>query len=162
VEYEESAIVLQLLLWMLGITLLSVHYRCTLIGCGHQRLELVSTAVGAGLNVLLIVLLYPRFGLVGTASAMLISELVTGALAYSFVKRFITLIDSWQHLRWPVVVALALALSMYLTVSTPLWLRICIAVALFIAGVCLFDTKILKDLRTFMAISPVSESRATR
>ena len=41
-DYGEAAIVLQLLLWMLGVTLWGAHYRCTLIGCGFQRLELLA------------------------------------------------------------------------------------------------------------------------
>lgn len=158
-NYEESTIVLQLLLWMLGIIFLGAHYRCTLIGCGRQGLELISTSVGAGFNVLLIVLLYSQFGLVGAASAMLISELITGALAYYFVNHRIARIGAGQYLRQSTVVALALALAMYLTATVPLWLKACVALTVFVGGICLLDPKLFTDLRALLTASPPSESK---
>jgi O-antigen/teichoic acid export membrane protein len=132
-----------------------------LIGCGRQGLELISTSIGAGLNILLIMLLYPRFGLAGAALTMLISELVIGALAYRFVNCSIVSIDIWQHLRQPAIVALALALSMYLTAANPLWLQLCIALALFVAGVRLFDPQMFTVFQAILTARPAGESRVT-
>jgi O-antigen/teichoic acid export membrane protein len=156
-DYEGAAIVLQLLLWMLGVTLWGAHFRCTLIGCGFQRLELLSAAIGAGLNILLIVLLYSRFGLAGAASAMLIAGLVTEGVAYYLVQRYIAPIGTWRQLQQTGIVGLILALSLYMMDANPLWLKMGVVVVLFMAGVCLFDRQMLTDLRALFTTRPMDE-----
>jgi O-antigen/teichoic acid export membrane protein len=159
-DYEGAAIVLQLLLWMLGVTLWGAHYRCTLIGCGFQRLELLGAAIGAGLNVLLITLLYSRFGLAGAASAMLIAGFVTEGVAYYFVQRYIVSIGIWRQLQQMGIVGLALALSLYVMGTYPLWLKMGVVLVLFMTGVCLFDRQILADLCAFFPTRSRDEQRA--
>ena len=160
-DYGEAAIVLQLLLWMLGVTLWGAHYRCTLIGCGFQRLELLSAAIGAGLNILLIVLLYSRFGLAGAASAMLIAGLVTEGVAYYFVQRYIAPIGTWRPLQQSGIVGLALALSLYVMGANPLWLKMGVVLVLFMVGVCLFDLQMLTDLRALFTTHSTDERGIT-
>ena len=137
------------------------HYRCTLIGCGFQKLELLSAAIGAGLNILLIVLLYARFGVAGAASAMLIAGLVTEGVAYYFVHRYIAPIGTWGHLQQPGIVGLALALSLYVMGTNPLWLKMGVVVVLFMAGVCLFDLQMFADLRALLITRSTDERGAT-
>jgi O-antigen/teichoic acid export membrane protein len=161
-DYEESVVVLQLLLWMLGATLLSSHYRCILIGRNHQKLELLSTSIGAGLNVLLFALLYPVFGLAGAASAMLVSELITGGLAYYFVSRRIAAMDSWRHVRQPIMVGVVIIIATYLIAPNTLWLRAVVALALFIVGVSILDWKMFIDLRASLKTGVAEESALTR
>lgn len=160
-SYEASTVPFQLLLCMLAVVLFSAHYRCTLIGYGRQGLELVSTSIGAGFNVLLIVLLYPRFGLAGAASAMLAAEVVTAVLAHYFVNRGIATIGAWPLLRGPAIVALALTLGMSLMAADPLWLKMCAALAIFAIGVCLLDPQMIRGIRRFVTLWPVSEGGAT-
>jgi O-antigen/teichoic acid export membrane protein len=161
-DYGGAAIVLQLLVWMLGVTLWGSHYRCTLIGCGFQRLELRSAAIGAGLNILLIVLLYPRFGLAGAASAMLIAGLVTEGVAYYFVHRYVAPIGTWRQLQWSGIVGFVLALSLYLMGANPLWLKMCVVLALFVAGVYLFDRQMFTDFRALLTTGVTDACGATR
>jgi PST family polysaccharide transporter len=160
-DYGGAVIVLQLLLWMLGVTLWGAHYRCTLIGYGFQRLELLSAAIGAGFNILLIVLLYAHFGLAGAASAMLIAGLVTEGVACYFVHRYIAPIGTWRQLRQPVIVGLALVLGLYVLPVNPMWLKLGVVLALFIAGVYLFDSQMFTDFRALLTPCAVDESGAT-
>ena len=64
------------MVWFLTVTLLSGHYRFTLIGYGKQKYEFYSSAWGTGLNVALNFLLIPLMGLVGAAIAFLVSEIL--------------------------------------------------------------------------------------
>jgi O-antigen/teichoic acid export membrane protein len=160
-DYGRATIVLQLLLWMLGVTLWGVHYRCVLIGSGFQKLELLSAAIGAGLNIPLLVLLYSQFGLAGAASAMLVAGLVTEGLAYYFVQRYIAPIGTWRPLQQSGMVGLALALSLYVMGANPLWLKMGVVLVLFMVGICLFDLQILTALRTLLTTRSTDERGAT-
>jgi O-antigen/teichoic acid export membrane protein len=160
-DYEGAAIVLQLLLWMLGVTLWGAHYRCTLIGYGFQRLELLSAAIGTGFNIPLIVLLYPWFGLAGAASAMLIAGLVTEGMACYFVHRYIATIGTWRPLQQFGIVGFVLTLSLYMMGTNLLWLKMGVVVVLLMAGVCLFDLQMLTALRALFTARSIDGPGAT-
>jgi O-antigen/teichoic acid export membrane protein len=69
---------------------MSGNYRYALIACGQQRLEFLTAACGAGINVLLNILLIPAYGLLGAAAALVASEALIWVLAFYFVRRAIT------------------------------------------------------------------------
>lgn len=99
--YAESEIVLQLLGWMLGAALLSANYRVTLIACGLQGYELLTNAWGGAVNLALIALLYPRFGLAGAAAAMLAAETVTLVAAWLYVRTRVAPVRVGRHVWKP-------------------------------------------------------------
>jgi hypothetical protein len=146
---------------MLGVTLWGVHYRCTLIGYGFQRLELLSAAIGAGFNIPLIVLLYPWFGLAGAASAMLIAGLVTEGMACYFVHRYIATIGTWRPLQQFGIVGFVLTLSLYMMGTNLLWLKMGVVMVLLMAGVCLFDLQMLTALRALFTARSIDGPGAT-
>jgi O-antigen/teichoic acid export membrane protein len=72
--YEEAVAPLRILMLTVAITVLGGAFRNILIGCDRQRLDVWLVSGAAALNVVLNLLLTPRFGLAGAASVTVLSE----------------------------------------------------------------------------------------
>jgi hypothetical protein len=92
---------------------------------------------------------------------MLIAGIVTEGVAYYFVQRYIVPIGAWRPLQQIGIVGLAVALSLYVMDTNPLWLKMGIVVVLLMAGIYFFDLKILTDLRALCTTRTLEERGAT-
>ncbi len=150
-SYRESATVLQVLIWFVPLTLVHGHYRFTLIAYGKQRLEFVSNACGAGLNVCLNLLLVPALGPIGTAWALLASELFIMALVYGFTKRTVTEIPLRPSLVRPLVAGAVLAVVLYLVRAGTIWAIGGSAVAVYGVTIYLMQPNLATDVRSLLS-----------
>jgi PST family polysaccharide transporter len=113
-SFASGGSLLQALVWMIPITMLSGHYRYTLIACGLQKRLLAGTATGAITTAALGVWLIPRWGATGAVWCLLAGGLADFACAYSFVRRGVTPIPFLKSLLGPAAAAAAAALSLSL------------------------------------------------
>jgi O-antigen/teichoic acid export membrane protein len=102
-QYRQATAAFQWLVWLIPLRLLYGHYAYGLIAFDRQQLAFVSTACGAGLNLLLNLLLVPSYGPIGAAWALVSSELLAGGLAYYLVRRTIAHIPVWSHMARPLL-----------------------------------------------------------
>lgn len=87
-QFNRSAPVLQLLACSAALVLMRGTLRQALCAAGHQRTDMVCASIGAGTNVVLNMLLIPRYAMMGAAFATLISEIFWYLIAwYSFQIR---------------------------------------------------------------------------
>jgi O-antigen/teichoic acid export membrane protein len=107
-EYAGAGRLLALLIWMIPISMLSGHYRYTLIGYGRQTLLLYSISASAALSVVLCLALIPVSGAIGAVAGLLAGNLFNLALSYYLVRRTVLRIPLGAHLSRP---AFALMLS---------------------------------------------------
>ena len=147
-QYHASAIAFRILIWLIPFTLLSGHYRYTLIAYNRQQFEFLSAAVGAASNLVLNFLLIPAYGLLGAAMALLISEGLIGILAYWFTRRTITSIPILAHLVRPVFAGVVLALVLYLVPPANLWLGGALAALGYVVLLSLIQPNLVKDVRS--------------
>jgi O-antigen/teichoic acid export membrane protein len=129
--YGPSAEVFRWLIWLVPITLWHGHYRFTLIAYGKQRLELTATAWGAGLNVVLNLLLIPSRGPLGAAWALIASELLIGGIAYGFVRKAIVGLPMWSELCRPLLAGIVLTGVLYVLPAMNPFVRIGVAVVVY-------------------------------
>ena len=80
--YAAAAQPLRLLLCAFGLMVLNRHYRICLVAFGHQTLYLGQQAIATALNVGLNILLIPRWGILGSAWAMLAAEVFQTLAGY--------------------------------------------------------------------------------
>jgi O-antigen/teichoic acid export membrane protein len=88
-NYSASVPALQLLAWSAVLVTMRGNFRHTLNAVGLQRLDLACAAAAAAFNIVLNLLLIPRFGINGAASATVISEIGWFALARHIFSRHV-------------------------------------------------------------------------
>lgn len=113
VKFIPAAPIFLVLAWMIPISLLSGHYRYTLIAYKFQKYEFFSTLVAALLAIILGLLLIPNYGALGAALALILAKIVNFILAYIYVQRHIAAIPLLPYLYKPFV-GLVVFFSIYL------------------------------------------------
>jgi O-antigen/teichoic acid export membrane protein len=158
-QYADSAVVFQILIWMLAAALVSSHFRVTLIAYGKQGMELLSTSCGALVTVVLVWLLYHRFGLRGAATAMVMGEATTLIISYWLVEACVMRTRIWRHLLAPAAVGVVLVAANLALASQPAWLKISIILAIVVAGLVLLDRKIVRGVSSIFLAPSLADSR---
>lgn len=77
-DYRESGQVLRWLVWAAALMFINAQQGTILVATGHEKQAMVATAVGAVSNVILNLILVPRYSLYGAATANIVSEFVVG------------------------------------------------------------------------------------
>jgi len=149
-QYHEAVRIFQVLIWVIPIALMSGHYRYTLIAFDRQRLEFLTAACGAGLNILLNLFLIPSYGLFGAACALLTSEVLIWALSHHFVYRTIMHIPIWVHTYRPLVTGVILAVALYILSPTNLWVAGSSAVVLYCLVLAIVQPELLSDVGSML------------
>jgi O-antigen/teichoic acid export membrane protein len=150
-DYVASIGPLQILIWVIALTLLSGHYRYALIACGRQQLEFVTSAVGAGLNVALNLMLIPRFGMAGAAWSLVASEAIIWLVAYAFVHRTIASISFWPALRLPILAGSLASGAVRLLPTADLWLTSAITMLVYALVLSITQPTIFTYVRSVVA-----------
>jgi len=145
-QYRDAAHTFQVLIWLVPLALMSGHYRYALIAYDKQRLEFATALCGAGVNVLLNLLLVRRYGGLGAAWALIASEAFIWGLAYYFVRRTIATIPLWPCVYRPVVGGAILASALYLLPPVNLWMAAGSAVLLYGLVLSIAQPRILADI----------------
>jgi O-antigen/teichoic acid export membrane protein len=149
--YGPAVTVLQWLIWIVPLALLHGHFRYALIAYGHQRLEFVVNACGAGLSVLLNLLLVPTYGLVGAAFALLASELLILGLASYYVRRAIARIPVWREVYRPILAGAALVTALSLLPTASVMLPRTLALVAYLAVLVVAQRDVFGDVRSALA-----------
>jgi O-antigen/teichoic acid export membrane protein len=142
-----SVIILQILVWMLSAALVSAHFRVTLIAASRQGLELLSTTTGAVITLVLVVVLYRRFGLSSVAAAMVIGEISTLVLSFIFVHRYVVSVRLGRCILPPIVATIVTAALLVAWPSMAVWAKASIVVVFFTLAIAVLDPKFLEIFR---------------
>lgn len=136
-NYAESALVLPVLIWSAVFVILRGSYRHALTAAGHQALDLRCAMVSTGLNVGLNLLLIPRYGMIGAASATVVGDLAWFVLAYAIFQTRVMPLPALPCLWRPMVAGAAMAGFLWFTQAASLHWVARGAVSLAIYAVCL-------------------------
>jgi PST family polysaccharide transporter len=148
-QYQQGIGVLQVLIWFVPVSLVSSHYRYVLIGLGQQNLDFLSTTLGTGVGAIFNLLLIPRYGSPGAAWTMLGSEVLTGILAYYFVRYKITPIPIWSHLLKPLLAGAIMIILLPLLPAFNFWIGCGTAVVLYGVVLLCLQPDLVTDIRTW-------------
>lgn len=120
------------------------YHAYVLVGANHQRIDLALNVVMSVLNVLLNLLLIPRYGHLGAALATFVSICVYGILQYGYLLRRLPGHAAPIAIPAPVMFACAaMALCVWLLRDLNLFIVITLAALLY--GVCLFAGRFFSD-----------------
>jgi O-antigen/teichoic acid export membrane protein len=153
-EYAPAASAFAVLLAALLLMAFSRPYRVLLVAERQQGLDLRILLVSAVVNVAGNIVLLPRYGLLGAASATLASEALLLVLAHAAVRRLAPGIALARHLVRPTLCAAAMAALVLAIPSWPLVARIAAGAACYVTlGLALR----IVDWRDLGGLAPTGE-----
>jgi O-antigen/teichoic acid export membrane protein len=130
-SYTPAVPVLKLLVWSAVLVILRAPFRHGITAPGHFGVDLRCAIVSAGLNVAFNIVLIPRYGMLGAATATLAAELIWLLLVVNRVNHYGLNANPIRLLSKPLLAALAMAATLYLTPPLFWMLRGAIACAVY-------------------------------
>lgn len=121
------------------------HYRFGLIAAGHQTTEMLISALGTVVALVSIPLGYNRFGLVGAAMGLALSEGVIWLASWECARRLLDLTGHSRLLLRPFI-AFALALCTWWLPLSSTAARVSLALLIFITLLLTFDHTVRESL----------------
>ena len=135
-DYSRSAPVLKILIWSALAVILRGTLRQGFVSADQQALELRCALIAISFNVVLNIVLIPRFGIVGAAIATVVAEAIWFALLRYYFSKSVTTVR-WMSVLWrPVVSGCAMAAFLIFTNAWPWMLSAFLATAVY--GIVLF------------------------
>jgi O-antigen/teichoic acid export membrane protein len=119
-DYLPSVLVFQILIIMTGIILLYYSFNQALIAANQQKKVFWPVFYGAMLNIVLNLILIPKFSLYGAAIATVIANLLVLFLLFKYALKFTSINPFDSKIITTVIGAVLSSLSMYFIISQPL------------------------------------------
>ena len=141
--YASSVGPFRILVWSAGLVILRQSYAVPLMAAGHQKLALRCAIASASLNVGLNVLLTPRYGMLGAASATVLADVIWLVMAYYYFVREVLPQEPLPPLRAPIFGGIAM--GAFLWFAQPLfWVaRASIALSVYCAVLLLCENTLV-------------------
>jgi len=151
-EFVPSITALQILIWVALLMFLTYLLGNTLGAADKQRKVLAVTGISAAVNVLLNLLLIPRFSYIGAAITTVITEGVVFILLFYFVSRYLYKVPLHKHMVKLLPATSIMAISVFYLRGIGLLGAIPIGIIVYFVAV--YFTKVLSvaDLNLFMRI----------
>jgi len=129
--FVHSVIALQILIWAALLMFLTYLLGNTLGAIDKQPLVLKVATVNAGVNILLNLLLIPRFSYIGASIATVATEAIGFALLFYFTSKYIYKLPLHNYVIRPIMASLAMSTLLFYPKGTSLLLLIPAAILLY-------------------------------
>jgi O-antigen/teichoic acid export membrane protein len=151
-EFVQSILALQILIWTIPFIFLSSLLGIMLASINRQKLAFKINIICMLLNVVINLILIPKYSFIGSSLATVITSLVSLILCYHFISKFIFKFALSKLITKTLLSNLVMALFIIYLMDINLSLLICIAIViyftmLFISGILSKeDLKLLKQI----------------
>jgi len=119
--YQPAALGLQILIWCIPVALFRNVAQAVLISHDRQGHLLRTVGVAAGLNLLLNVMLIPRWGMTGAAVATVLTEAVRTVVVLGYSRGTGLPFTSWRRFWRTAAAGATMAAVLALTSAVPWW-----------------------------------------
>lgn len=126
-RYAESIVALQILIWTIIPSFFTYILGLMLISSDNEKIGMYTTASAAALNIVLNIMLIPKYSYVGASMATVITETVLMVLNYYFVSKKLFLPAFVRIIYKPAIASTAMALIILSIRQTSLFLIIPVA-----------------------------------
>jgi O-antigen/teichoic acid export membrane protein len=131
--YLNSVAPFRILLWSAALVMLRWVYMDSLRATGHQALDLRCAITSASLNVALNILLIPRFGMVGAASATVTADVVWLVMSCYYFRRAQLSSDAFPPVWGPLLGGGVMCVVFYSTRSLDWPWRLLLSLIVYVA-----------------------------
>jgi len=138
--YAKSAAPFRILVWSAALVVLRWVYMDSLRATGHQALDLRCAITSASLNVALNILLIPRFGMIGAASATVFADLVWFVMSYYYFRRAVLPGEPFPPLAGPLLGGGAMCAVLWFTESMDWPFRLLLSLLVYLLVQIPFDS----------------------
>lgn len=118
-SFNPSILAFQILILMAGVSSLHTPFNHALLVFNRQKTFLWTTSLGAAVNIILNIVLIPRYSLYGAATAAVITSIFILLLLAGFSVRFTSVKIINLNLLFSLVLVVLSTLAMYFVISTP-------------------------------------------
>jgi O-antigen/teichoic acid export membrane protein len=113
--YAESITALRYLIWaLIPLAVSNTFGGLILVPAGLFNWFLFSVAAGAGVNIILNIVLIPKYSYLGAAVATIFAQAVAGLIAFYYARRFLPL-GFITYLVKPIIISLLASLAFFLS-----------------------------------------------
>ncbi len=151
-EFSQSILTLQILIWALLFMSMSLVLMTFLNSTERQMFVTKTTAFGAVINVVLNLLLIPKFSLIGASIATVFTEASLFVLYYYFVSKYQEIGSVHKIVYKPMIAVLVMSLFVLNLKEANIFLIIAIAAFIYIGVLLLIKGFTKDDLKIFMQI----------
>jgi len=135
--YAHSAAALRILVWAIPVSVLRDVAIVALMSAGRERRIFELTAWAAALNLLLNLLLIPRYSLIGAAAATVATETVRMVAAYAYARGAGFRVPGIDRLWKAAVAAVGMTLVLLLLRPAVLWVAVPLSAVVYALGLAL-------------------------
>ena len=143
--YVNSTAPFRILLWSAAMVVLRWVYMDSLRATGYQALDARCAIASATLNVGLNILLIPRYGMIGAASATTFADFVWFAMSYYYFRRAVLPREPLPSVRGPLVGGAAMTAALWLARPLVWPVQAILSVIVYLAVQILFGTLNLRQ-----------------
>ncbi len=111
--YSESIVVLQILLWTMGIFILANVFLFVLLACEKDKKVLFGISIGTCINIIGNIFLIPQYGAIGASISSVIGSLVILIILYIQIRRVFTFKLFFPFFK-PLVASVLMGIILYL------------------------------------------------
>jgi O-antigen/teichoic acid export membrane protein len=139
-DFSPSILAFQILMVSTGITLLYTIFKDALIVANLQQKFFLAIAAGAVINVILNLILIPKFSLYGAAIATTITHSLIFFILLFFIFRFTGIRPSFKKIFTVLIISIFSSLIMALAISRPQIYNLNVFLSAIIGGIVYFAT----------------------
>jgi O-antigen/teichoic acid export membrane protein len=157
-DFVYSIITLQILIWTIPIIFLTYMSGTILASINRQIIALKINFLCMILNIVINLILIPRYSLVGASIATVITSLLALILCYYFLSKFISKILDYKYIIKPTIAGVIMGLFILFFVEINIILLICTSILIYFGFLILLKTFSREDLDLFMKVVNIKRS----
>jgi len=143
--YNPSISALEVLIWVIPFIFLTVLLGSLLAAVNKQRMVTIVAGVNAALNIVLNIILIPKYGFIGASVATVLTEALGFLLMFNYVSKNFYKISLIHNIGKPVVGGVCTTLIIYLLLAQFNWVLVGILGLIIYSSVLYFLKVITKD-----------------
>ncbi len=151
-DFVQSIVSLQILIWTIPIIFLTFMSGTILASMNRQITVLKFNFICMIFNVVINLLLIPRFGLIGASITTVITSLLALILFYKFLSKNLYQIFDYKYILKPVIASIIMGLFIFNFSEINIFLLVSISILIYFASLILLKTFSKEDHALFMKI----------
>ncbi|MBP6919661.1 MAG: flippase [Candidatus Omnitrophica bacterium] len=152
--YYPSVMVLQILVFMSGLSFLSCPFGNALVAANQQKKTFFISISGAATNIILNLILIPKYSLYGAAFSSVISYLVMLYFYFRATAVCTVIKPLNRHILWFVIAVIIAAAVMALLIVSPAVYNLNLILTV-LAGICLYILTFFGAVRVIHAVTKI-------